>query len=122
MNGTEKRYVYVGVNVHFYQLLVGVSALGHVSGNAAIYLMLQLLWLWLLYPIISRHVVCRLGQYLIIYKVNLACNKSWTLRGEMKCSASILTLTFSKTRVPESSAQRIGRTLPPRKFLGTHFC
>jgi hypothetical protein len=40
----------------------------------------------------------------------------------MECWASILTLTFGTTRTAELSARRASRTLPPGKFLGTHFC
>jgi len=36
--------------------------------------------------------------------------------------ASIRTLTFGTPRTPELSAVRTGRTLYPRKFLGTHSC
>jgi hypothetical protein len=39
----------------------------------------------------------------------------------VECWAAILTLTFGTTRAAELSAIRAGRTLPPRKFLGTHF-
>jgi hypothetical protein len=53
-------------------------------------------------------------------KVKLSRNKSWRLRRRTKCWASIPTLTFDTIRTTKLSALRAGRTLPPRKFLGTH--
>jgi hypothetical protein len=54
-------------------------------------------------------------------KVKLSSNKSWRLRRGMECCASILTLTFGTNRTTKLSALGAGRTLPLRKFLGTHF-
>jgi len=39
----------------------------------------------------------------------------------MECWASILILTFGTTRTAEWSELHAGRTLIPRKFLGSHF-
>ena len=55
-------------------------------------------------------------------RVKLSRKTSWRLRSETECWASILTLTFGTARTAELSALRSGRTLPPRKLFGTHFC
>ena len=55
-------------------------------------------------------------------KVKLSRDKSWRLRRGMRGWTSILTLKFGTTRTAELSALRGSHTLPPRKFLGTHFC
>jgi len=36
--------------------------------------------------------------------------------------ASILTVTFETTTTAELSTLQVARNLPPRKFLGIHFC
>jgi hypothetical protein len=48
-------------------------------------------------------------------------NKSWRLREGMECWDSSLTLTSSTTGTAELSAPRPVLTLPPGKFLGSHF-
>jgi hypothetical protein len=55
-------------------------------------------------------------------KAKLSHKKSLRLRRGMECRASILTLTVGTTRTAELSAVRAGRTLPPRKVLGTYLC
>ena len=45
-----------------------------------------------------------------------------TVRRGIECWAAILTWTFDTAGNAELSAARSGRTLPPRKYLGTHFC
>lgn len=55
-------------------------------------------------------------------KVKLSHSKSWRLSGRTESWVSILTLALGTTRRGELSALRAGRSLPPWKFLGTHFC
>ena len=50
--------------------------------------------------------------------IKLSRNKSWRLRREMKCWASILIFIHSTTRMAELSALCTSRTAPPTKFLG----
>jgi hypothetical protein len=64
-----------------------------------------------------------MGSLTIIKEVKLSCNKSWRLGGGggdgiLVC---ILTLTADTAMTSELSALRAGRTLPSRKFVGTHF-
>jgi len=54
--------------------------------------------------------------------VKLSHNKSWRFRGGMEHWASILTVTFDTATTTQLSALHVGHNLPPRKFLGTHFC
>ena len=54
-------------------------------------------------------------------KVRLSHSKSWRLRWGMEFWASVITLTFGVARAVLLSAVRADRTLPPRKFLGSHF-
>ena len=58
----------------------------------------------------------------LLIKVKLSRTKSWRLRRGMEYRDSVLTLTFGTTRTAMLSAVRSGRTLPPRKLLGTEFC
>ena len=59
---------------------------------------------------------------LSVVKVKLSRNKSWGLRRGINVGLASLLLTFSTARTAELSALSTGGTLPPRKFLGTHFC
>jgi hypothetical protein len=54
--------------------------------------------------------------------LNISLHESRRPRGKMQYLASNLTLKFSKTRMTQLSATRVGPSIPPTKFLGTHFC
>jgi hypothetical protein len=56
-----------------------------------------------------------------IVKGNSPVNIHEESRGRGKCWASLLTLTPGKTWTAQLSARCSGRTLTPRKILGTHF-
>ena len=62
-----------------------------------------------------------LKNYFQVASVKLSRNRSRRLRRGMECWASILTVTFGKTRTAEVTALRAGHTLRPRKSLGAHF-
>jgi len=54
-------------------------------------------------------------------KLKLPRNNSWRLRGGWNVALPSFLLIFDTTRTAELLAPRAGRTLRPRKSLGTHF-
>ena len=60
----------------------------------------------------------RLKNMYLYVNLKLPSSKSWRLRRGMDYWDYIINLAFCTTRTALSA----GRNLPPRKFLGTHFC